>query len=271
MAHPQNQRKPTFFWQGLLILLPVAALALSGLFSLRQDRLLAGQEAKDLGSSIAERLAQAIGDETSRRLTDYREVNFSLRAHRTSDLGLSQWAGGGSRKRRRLPCNISKTWGQANPGVDLSAMPLSDCALSAGDEVSLPSYPKFYPSAPPPPEWLQQLTLEQEHLWESANECRFVSRDYPATQAALEKFIDAKPPKGARANAEYLLLLAKAHGMPAGKAAAQFAESSWNNSDQLTDGGLPVGQLICYQALHHNDARQRGNIGQTAACHGLGD
>src|SRR5256885_16175253 len=40
MTWPRTSRKPTFFWQAVLILLPVVVLAAMGFFSLRQDRLL---------------------------------------------------------------------------------------------------------------------------------------------------------------------------------------------------------------------------------------
>jgi hypothetical protein len=78
-------------------------------------------------------------------------------------------------------------------------------------------------------------------------------KDFSAAQSALEEFIATKPSKGARANAEYLLLLAKIHELPASEVVAQisqFSRAHWGSSDQLTDAGLPVGQLICYQALH---------------------
>jgi hypothetical protein len=41
MLKPGSNRKPTFFWQAVLIVLPVAVLAEVGLFSLRQDKALA--------------------------------------------------------------------------------------------------------------------------------------------------------------------------------------------------------------------------------------
>jgi ABC-type Fe3+-siderophore transport system permease subunit len=78
-----------FFWQAVLILLPVVIMAIIALFSLRQDRVLAEQEAKELGASLAQSLAQAVGDETARQLRDYREANFSLKAERMDRLTLA--------------------------------------------------------------------------------------------------------------------------------------------------------------------------------------
>jgi signal transduction histidine kinase len=57
---PTRKRKPTFLWQALLIVLPVAVLAIFGFVSLRQDRLLVQREAADRAQAIAEDLAPKI-------------------------------------------------------------------------------------------------------------------------------------------------------------------------------------------------------------------
>jgi signal transduction histidine kinase/tetratricopeptide (TPR) repeat protein len=56
MANRRPQRKPVFFWQAALILLPVAVLAVVGFVFLRQDRLLARREAADRAQAIADDL-----------------------------------------------------------------------------------------------------------------------------------------------------------------------------------------------------------------------
>jgi signal transduction histidine kinase len=53
-------RQPRFFWRGVLILLPVALLAGVGIYSLRQDRVLAEIEAKERCQSLAENVARAV-------------------------------------------------------------------------------------------------------------------------------------------------------------------------------------------------------------------
>jgi TolA-binding protein len=60
MARLRLNRKPTFFWQALLIVLPVAVLAVVGMISLRQDKILAQHEAVER--------AQAIADDLTRRI-----------------------------------------------------------------------------------------------------------------------------------------------------------------------------------------------------------
>src|ERR1051325_8878435 len=58
--------RPTFFWQGALIVLPVIVLAAVGVVSLRQDKLLAQHEAAERAQGIADELAPRIWAELTR-------------------------------------------------------------------------------------------------------------------------------------------------------------------------------------------------------------
>ena len=60
MARVSPNRKPTFLWQGLLIMLPVVLLAAVGFLSLRQDKLLAEHEAAQRAQAIADDLLPKI-------------------------------------------------------------------------------------------------------------------------------------------------------------------------------------------------------------------
>jgi len=60
MSNTRNKQRTSFLWQGLLILLPVAVLAAVGLFSLRQDRLLAEQEARERAQRLADDLVEQV-------------------------------------------------------------------------------------------------------------------------------------------------------------------------------------------------------------------
>src|SRR5271170_6705116 len=55
-------RQPGFFWRGVLILLPVALLAGVGIYSLRQDRVLAEIEARERCQGLAEYGARAVAE-----------------------------------------------------------------------------------------------------------------------------------------------------------------------------------------------------------------
>jgi signal transduction histidine kinase len=239
----RTDRKPTFLWQVILILLPVALLAAVGLYSLRQDKLLAEQDARELANSTAQRLAQVVSLETPTQLLDYVNANIEVQINRKVELGFSQWAGGTDldKVRRRI-----ETWQQVNHGLDLFTMPLAGCQINEDPRLC---QPRDYALAPDPPLWPKELTSEQMRLWQSAQAAEFVSGDIAAAQSALDKVIASNPPEGARAEAEYVRLCLQTHDLPSNEAAAQFVDSAWAKSDQLSEAGLPIGQLICYNGL----------------------
>ncbi len=61
----RDERKPGFFWQGLLLLLPVAVLSVAGLASLRQDKRLVEAQARQRAQELADELAERIDAELS--------------------------------------------------------------------------------------------------------------------------------------------------------------------------------------------------------------
>src|SRR5690349_10385647 len=65
MWRAQPRAKPSFLWQAVLITLPVVILAVLGFVSLRQDRLLARQEATERARALAETLAPRLWTELS--------------------------------------------------------------------------------------------------------------------------------------------------------------------------------------------------------------
>jgi signal transduction histidine kinase len=75
MARPKQPKQPSFFWQGLLILLPVVVLIGIGLAFLRRDKELVVQEAHKNAEILAQQLAAFIGPRLERRLQEqYREA-----------------------------------------------------------------------------------------------------------------------------------------------------------------------------------------------------
>ena len=61
MSSPGPARAPGVYWQGLLIILPVAFLAALGLFSLRQDRRLAEEESRERAAGVLQQLSSELG------------------------------------------------------------------------------------------------------------------------------------------------------------------------------------------------------------------
>jgi signal transduction histidine kinase len=63
-------KKPTFFWQATLILLPLILLVAVGIYSLRQDKALAEAEAKERAQSYADDLERHISTVEAGRITN---------------------------------------------------------------------------------------------------------------------------------------------------------------------------------------------------------
>src|SRR5690349_11244810 len=79
---PSRQRQPTFFWQGVLIVLPVVVLAGAAFVSLRQDRILARHEATERAETLAQLAADAIWAKLNAResLDQFKDHTFRVDA-----------------------------------------------------------------------------------------------------------------------------------------------------------------------------------------------
>ena len=84
MAGEHNPSRPSFFWQGLLIVLPVVVLVAVGLFSLRQDKLLAQQEAVARAQAVADDLVPFIWNEVI--ASEMTNQTFSFRVDENAQL-----------------------------------------------------------------------------------------------------------------------------------------------------------------------------------------
>jgi signal transduction histidine kinase/tetratricopeptide (TPR) repeat protein len=85
MGGKRDQRKPTFLWQAVLILLPVIVLAAVGWASLRQDRILAQHEATERAQAIANDLILPIWSELTNK-GPARSKQFTFRVNNTGQL-----------------------------------------------------------------------------------------------------------------------------------------------------------------------------------------
>src|SRR6266513_1475660 len=84
MAKPIATKQPAFFWQGVLIVLPVVVLAAVGLISLRQDKILADLDARQRAQTIADDLADQIWLQVTTQTN--REAIPSFELNRTGQL-----------------------------------------------------------------------------------------------------------------------------------------------------------------------------------------
>jgi len=112
--------------------------------------------------------------------------------------------------------------------------------------------PKDYPRLPEPPDWPNELTPEQARFWNDAQQALYVRQDPAAAVRAFRLLANSKPPAGARATAEYNLLLLTSGTEPlepGADALRQAAILASRNRGLLTDSGAPISDLALLFAL----------------------
>jgi len=167
MTRPHPNRKPRFLWQAVLIVLPVFVLAAVGLSSLRQDKLLAEQEARERARQIADELADKIWNEVAVLRLDLSPQNQLDRLNA--------------------------------PGPkNLDAFQIS----VQGDLV----YPPPYTPVPVPhPFEATRLNPDQARLWQVAREADFAGTNSDAAIEAYHQFVARMPPDNFVAAAHFSL------------------------------------------------------------------
>ena len=228
MATPRTQRKPTFFWQAALILLPVAVLAVISLVSLRQDERAAEQDARNRAAENVQSLARAmrssVNDELQRFLT--LQNVWMMELYSASQPSVSM-----EFPNINLTADIEK-WERDYPGRKLAelAIPLGQI-LSNGRQIQ----PLDFPAVPAPPKWFLELSPEQKELWES-----YRAATSPAqSETRRDKFLNSKPSAEAQQAAFY---------------ASQPPEKS-GGALLPTETGISFEAIGCYRLLSATNAR----------------
>src|SRR5690242_7016172 len=192
MSVASTQRQPTFFWQGVFIMLPVAVLAVVSLISLRQDEQAAETDAHNRAEQNAQSLARAIrvtvNDEFQRFLTLQNEWMTGL--HSASQPSVSM-----AFPDDKLKADI-KQWEQDYPGLKLTelAVPQGEI-LADGRQIEPPELP----TVPTPPQWFRELSPEQKRLWETGR----LATDPAQIRNCRQRFLDTKPSAAAQQAAFY--------------------------------------------------------------------
>ena len=167
MTAPRIQRKPTFLWQGVLILLPVAVLVVASLVSLRRDEAAAERDARQKAAADVQSLASVI------RYTINEEIQrfIVLQNMRMMELGYASQPSITGTPDQKLAADIAR-WER-----DYSGLKIADLATGEGEllEDGRQIAPPAIPVAPTPPKWFPELTPQQQALWNNLPK-HFVTR-----------------------------------------------------------------------------------------------
>jgi len=184
-------RRPGFFWQGFLIVLPSALLAAFGLYSLRQDRLLAEQQAAQMAQQLAEGLARSVLPKALRLSLPFDSLPADVDRfvqggwRRPTDEPLSS---GGT----FLVCLVKPTGVEGTPATKAVWPPM------------LLYPPPVAPLPPPNPLDPESLPPLLRSLWEQASTNLHSGRFFEAAET-LQDFLSKRPPEVFEGIARYRL------------------------------------------------------------------
>ena len=248
MDRTNNGRRPSFFWQGLMILLPVAVLAVVGLFSLRQDEQAAEQAARKKAAENVQILARAMSTTAADQLREYAILQYDwieeLRAaipdsmERNPKQGLAAFPG------QDLKTRIVQ-WENSYPGLHLDQQIGSFAGVSEqgtlrfigivsdrGTAIS----PKDFDPVPVPSPWFLEFSPIQRQAWQALRQSQSRDGVAEAGTSAWQDFLGTNPSEESRRAAMNYARLNRPQG----------DEESYNG---LTESGVPFSDLAFLKAI----------------------
>lgn len=248
MANPLPNRKPTFRWQAALILLPVFVLAGVGFFSLRQDRQLAEQEARERARTVIDLVAQECGAHLKTEMDGFVEAALLYEDAAGLEAGtLKPGPGQEAEEQVRNGQASAGRWQREHPGIELSSLPQTRCVVKDGALFR----PRERDPAPQPPGWFVNLAGPSAEQWNAAEAAWNQRGDTATSRAMFAAIVQSRQRSDdpLRNNAELkLLLLDEASSDPATLFGAFCHLIHLHPRDQ-TETGLPISALACHEAI----------------------
>jgi len=248
MRHTAPSRKPSFLWQAVLILLPVALMAGFGFWAILRERNAVEQEARQRAAEIIETLPGDFGQRAAGRLTRYLIFNTWLYDQQR---GPSAWPESESHKRWLADTNdaqILRTFMADLHAVypEWPAGPVTPVSFSLDASNNLP----FEGTSPPhPPAWLLDMPPEQYQTWVGLQTAACASGSTSNLARLLNEFARTQPSPSARACAEFIQLRSGLAGLAATNALVELLHFAENHHGVVSDSGLPLRTLALAEAL----------------------
>lgn len=242
MAAPHPRRPPAFFWQGVVILFPVIALAVVSLISLRQDERAVEADARSRASENARSLARALCVPVDEELHRYLTLqNIWMQGLRLAGLPSVS----GAFPEATLRANIEQ-WERDYPGLHFA-----DLALSPGEILAdgRQLEPPDFPVAPRPPKWFLELSPAQMNCWQALR----AGGNPQQMETWRQAFFDSQPSEAAR-QAVFDLF--------------QAPQQMICDSNSLpTETGLSFEEIACGRLLTETNAQLTGPLLQSLWWH----
>lgn len=231
-------RQPSFFWQGLAILLPVAVLAVACWLALRQDEQTAETEARTHAAANLQALGRAVrasvGEELQRFLILQNVWMMGLCYAGQPDIQ-------GVFPDAKLQSDLER-WERDYPGLNVADMALPAGMVLMDGRQLLPPVDSV---APQPPSWYRDLTSAQKETW--------MALRGGGTARELERWRRA-----------FLQDRPSSEAQQAVAALFESPEALIGRSNLLpSETGVSFQELACYRLLTAPDAKLTGRLLQS--------
>jgi signal transduction histidine kinase len=243
---PRPARHPTFLWQALLIVLPVAILAVLGLFAVWRDYTASEQDARQRAEEITRGLFAQLGRDFAEELVEQEPLGSIW-----NGMGI---AGGDVRwpETDDLPSPALELyrqelaeWQRENPDLrPEEALPIGVFLTTNGTMTA----PLDYPATPAPAAWLDELSAAQRSRWEAVGRALSDNAD-TNTRVRLNEFLAADPPASAKANAQFDLAMLDLATNPPSARVELLVHLAGRFDGNTAESGLPLANLALARAL----------------------
>jgi len=241
------RREPVFFWQGLLILLPVGVMAAIGLTAILRDKAAVEHQARQRAEEILEQLAPELGRRVLAELAAFDLAGLDW--FESERLRLDP----GRARTSREPVSTRMKESELNGAAFRSGQAMypdlrpeeifPDRVLPPADR-GLAGAPD-YDQPPRPPEWFLALAGEQRRSWDALRQAELTGMKAGGLEAGVKGFLGLNPAIEARANAE-LIRLEHEPGRDPIRALRSFAQE---HRGMMSESGVPLSNLALAEAL----------------------
>ncbi len=253
MAAIRAHRKPTFIWQAVLILLPVALMAGFGFWAILRERNAVEAQAQQRAREILSSLPDDFGRIAASRLTQFDGPKGGWFEYLRR--GLAAWPEDKTHNAFLNDTNeiaiITREVADlhsAFPDWQSGPLPLLNFWLKTNGDLS------FDLQIPPrPPAWTATMTANQQQAWTALQSADCASESLSSLVTA---FRQTQPPAPALACADFMQLRAQLSSTSATNAINQLLWFADRHGGDVSDSGVPLRTLALAEALKH--ARKGG-------------
>src|SRR5579862_3185869 len=241
--------KPTFFWQGVLILLPVLLMAGFGTWAILRERRAVESDARQRAREILQSLPFLFNQGLTFRFGFLAVQSQSIIPQNASQVEESEkegsvklWGGAGNIMPGELTNAPTALW--TTPTEQDPVWPMNFLLDTNGNFRDL-----TYQEPPQPPEWFTELNNEQRSAWAELRTADLGRKPAQEISKCTEDFLNTSPPEPARECAEFISLRARLDSVSGSEAVDSLFKFATNCSDARMDTGVPLSNLVMAELL----------------------